>query len=232
LKSITQVIAPCRHPRKARVHDVESGMDVCTVCATEFPVSISPRIPNAEKFGRAPVNAAVFRENMGSTSRFPGKKGPEPVHKLVIKSVYGSRLGDGNLATTRINETCPNCHKETPVAIFGQPVLCMTKGCGTQLGHMVFRSRPIPHTDAEDGGQSILFWGDLRTIQSWDGPENSDLLKYGRELFSKHVLGKVSDEKAHKLAQKFLKGLKEMERMNKRNAQLLLASYLESNGVH
>lgn len=74
--------------------------------------------------------------------------------------------------------------------------------------------------------RSMKFWADLRILQKWDPVEDDPLMKRARELFSKEVLGRIPDEEAHELATRFLKGVKRLAEVHKKEIQNLLDDLL------
>lgn len=118
----------CRHPESERFHDPESGRVYCRRCGLELGLT---RFASAsQKFGRGPMNASVFRSNLGSTSKLKkDQKGPEPFHLDAVSSVYG---GHGHLGTLIQTKTCPSCHAQQFVRLFNDGgLVCENETCGS-----------------------------------------------------------------------------------------------------
>jgi hypothetical protein len=215
-------VAQCRHPALAQWMDPESGETVCRKCAQVLP---SPKlnVAEVEKFGRGPTNAIVFNKNLGSTSKSKQSQKTEPRHLHVLTQIYGTRDGK-KPAVNLVTKSCPSCHAESHIRLFGDSVHC--EECGAELGYYTLRWVPNGH-----GGSAASFWADLRLLEAWDGPDDDPVLKVGRELLRKKLLGHVKDEEAHFLARKCLAGLKELSKVTKREVERLIDSVLEGEKV-
>jgi hypothetical protein len=135
---------PCCHPRSRRWRDPESGKFYCKSCGLELLSGIAVLVAG-EKFDRGPVNAAVFRDNLGSTSKStPNQGGTEPYHSHALASVYGDRSGK-KLPIELLAQTCPNCKREHTLPIFADVAVCSE--CDSQLGQYVFQLMPASATD-------------------------------------------------------------------------------------
>jgi hypothetical protein len=115
----------CSHPRKAEVY--RENEIVCSDCGQVLREA-TQRTAGSEKYGKSPENASVFRKNLGTTSKSPGRKGPEPAHLHVVKSVYG---GNGSLGSLNLMKTCPSCSRQQPVNVFdNHRLFCEDESCG------------------------------------------------------------------------------------------------------
>lgn len=216
-------MSQCRHPASAKWTDPESGETVCKKCAQVLP-NVEVHVSEEEKLGRGPVNDVNFNRNLGTTSkRFSSQKGPEPRLLHVLTEVYGSRNGSKQ-PINLVSKTCSNCSREQTVKLFGDGVRC--EKCGADLGYYTLRWIPNGH-----GGSAASFWADLRLLEAWDGPDDDAILKIGRELLRKKLLGRVKDEEAHFLARKCLAGLKELSKVTRREVERLIDSVLEGERV-
>lgn len=213
----------CRHPSQYRWRDPETGEVACRKCGQVLP-NMEVHVSEEEKLGRGPTNDVNFNRNLGTTSkRFSSKRGPEPRLLHVLTQIYGSKDAKKQ-PIELISKTCPGCHREQHVKLFGDSVHCQE--CGADLGYYTLRWVPNGH-----GGSAASFWADLRLLEAWDGPDDDPILKVGREVLSKKLLGRVKDEEAHFLARKCLAGLKELSKVTKREVERLIDSVLEGERV-
>lgn len=272
----------CEHPKSARWVDVENGEVVCRGdlggCGQVLERQ-SPRASDIQKFGRGPTNSAVFRSNLGTTSKSKSNRpGPEPAHLHALASTYGGTHGHlGSLIQTR---TCPSCRTQQTVRLFNDGgLVCENETCGSLVCGKC-SSLKVEQTDGEikEGEQGNLhcsfgasvsedltcskygeikghvkfmrthlgdyllrwnpanngnglrrsFWSDLRSLQSWDGPEDDVIIRSARELFSRRLNGKLSDENAHVLATMYLKAVRELSAEKRRELKRLLPGILDS----
>ena len=210
----------CHHPRKARVNDKETSELICTECGEV--IGTVPQTTTLEKLNRQPENAIVHRSNRGAGSKRAGQKGAQPHHLHVLTEVYGNREGTKPPIDT-ITETCTNCKHQTPVKLFGETKHC--PDCQSELGFYTFRRMPNGH------GNATRFWADLRTLEAYDGPDDDPVLKIGREILSKKLLGHVTDEEAHWIAKKCLTGLSELSKVTRREVESIIDALLEGENI-
>lgn len=97
----------------------------------------------------------------------------------------------------------------------------------THLGDYLLRWNPSNNGN----GTRLLFWGDLRSLQAWDPPEYDPNVKAAREVLREKLLTKVPPEIAHRIAQRYLKGVKKISRLPRRTLVALLDSVLESEQI-
>jgi hypothetical protein len=237
----TPAPADCKHPRKARRTDYETGETACERCGLVLETKASSPLLDDEKIGRGPVNAAVFRSNMGSTSK--GKLGDtaEPCHVDAVAAF------NGNLSGTKppvlvLTKTCSECHYENIIPIHdGPPRKCQNpKGCDALLGEYVFRYLPAALDDEEKRAGLTYeeklrfnrFARDLQTLRQIDSPEENPIVKKALEIFSRKLLGRLSDEDAHALAQRYLAAVKHTFcQVHSRDLERLLDILIEWHGL-
>jgi hypothetical protein len=96
------------HPRAA-LKLASRGELVCSACGTVVERTVKPLSASTEVYERGPTNQAVFRANLGSTSKKnPLKPGPEPMH---LNALRGAHQAVRYLATGE----CPECKKEVTI---------------------------------------------------------------------------------------------------------------------
>lgn len=224
----------CKHPTKDRVTpDSKTQQQVCEKCGVELP-SLGIKV-TSEKFGRAPGNAALFAGNLGSTTRRKDDHGPEHHHLEAISAVYGSRNGS-KIPLDRLIKTCPSCLRQQVVRVFGETVRCENPDCQIQLAHFVLRWLPFVPNGKKNGDNGNVaiharFSADLRLLQLWDPPEGDPTLKLARDLFRKKVFGHMQPEDAHFLAKRFLRGVRQLNKVYRKDMENLLDSLLEGEGI-
>jgi hypothetical protein len=222
--------APCRHPLKSRMTDAETGEIHCHECG-EVLGTVRQKAAPEEYLRRSPVNDAVHRRNMSEKT----SNGQPVSHYVATSSVYGNEKY-GMKALEFLTKTCPACGKQQPVRVFGETIYCENKDCSIELGHRVLRWLPFVPQDGKKNGNSenahpMRYMADMKLLSLWDPPENDHTLKAARELFSKKVQGHVSPETAHFLAQRFLRGVRRMNKTYRKDMENLLDGLLQAEGI-
>ncbi len=110
-----------------------NGEIVCTSCGTvQERMFEHGRISDAEKFGRAPQNFAVFGGNLGSTTKTSASLGAEPILQVAVANVRGS-VKYNRRPLELVVKTCPKCSAENHLRVFGDPILCQNVSCGAYV---------------------------------------------------------------------------------------------------
>jgi hypothetical protein len=213
---LKQLIKVCDHPKPKRLRDLETGEIVCQECGEVLQVQ-AQRVPDAGKFGRGPENFAVFRNNLGSTSKKNNSQPVEAYHLHAISEVYGNRYG--KIPSKLLTKTCPECGQQNHLKIFGDDVTC--EKCKANLAHYVLRWLP-------NGSDATRFWADLRLLQGWDGPEDDALIKLAREIFSEQLGGRLSPEDASRVAGVYLKSVNRLISEQRHDLKSVLTGLLDS----
>jgi hypothetical protein len=221
---------PCRHPRKLLSTDPETGE---IVCKCGLVVGGLKQIETVEKYdGHSPANQAVFKDNMGEKA---GKNGQPPSHYVAVSAVYGSEKYSARPLEFLV-KSCPSCHIQQSVRVFGEDVHCQK--CGIPLGHYVLRWLPFisengngTKEEQDETQRAMRYMADLKMLNLWDPPENDQTLRIAKELFSKKVQGHVSAEKAHFLSRRFLRGVKQLNKVYRKDMENLLEGLLQSEGI-
>ncbi len=260
----------CLHPAKYRWNDRESGEVVCIAenCGEVLERMVS-RTSFGDKFGRGPVNQAVFRKNLGSTSKQGSdKKGPEPIHQIAVASVRGS-VKYHRRPLELIVKTCPQCKQENHVRVFGDPVTCENTSCGayivkcrrcgadnvmrevsegrkcancrkkldgaqsefvrTRLAEQVIRWMPVDGGKYGKNSSAVAYMADLIALANhWDPPEDDPVLKSAREVFSHRLDGQLSDEDAARVANVYMKSVKQLVKDQRKDLNGLFEGLLDS----
>jgi hypothetical protein len=222
----------CSHPGSGRRTDPETTEVFCGKCGIQIQ-NTRPNSIGTEQFGRGTINHAVFRKNLGTTTKQKDEHGAEHHHLQTLSSVYGSRDGS-QPPLERLTKTCPACRKEKVVRVFGESVKCDNAECGIELGHFVLRWLPyIPQNGGKKGtsNKALRYLADLRILQLWDPPEDDPTMKMAREVFRKKVLGHISDGDADFLAKRFLRGVKQLSKVYRKDVKDLLNGLLEGEGI-
>jgi hypothetical protein len=221
----------CRHPRNKRYHDPETGEIHCATCGEV--AGCLERIETVEKYdGHSPANQAVFKGNMGEKA---GKNGQPPSHYVAVSSVYGSEKYSARPLEFLV-KSCPGCHIQQSVRVFGEDVHCQK--CGIPLGHYILRWLPFISENGNGNKeeehqtqQAMRYMADLKMLNLWDPPEDDPTLKAARELFRKKVLGHVSPERADFLSRRYLRGVKRLHKVYRKDMENLLQGLLASEGI-
>jgi hypothetical protein len=233
LESVPSVLvlkqkSPCRHPQESRITDPETGEIVCK-CG-EVLGRVRQRETPEEYLGRSPVNDAVYKGNMSEKT---SKNGQPVSHYIATSAVYGNEKYSMRPLEFLV-KTCPACGKQQPVKVFGESIHCENKECGIELGHFVLRWLPyIPQNGNKNGNgnTAMRYMFDLKMLSLWDPPENDQTIRVAKELFSKKVQGHVSAEKAHFLSRRFLRGVKQLNKVYRKDMENLLEGLLQSEGI-
>lgn len=175
----------------------------CPICRTQQPVKLFN-------------DGGLVCENETCGSLVCGK-----CSSLKVKDENGE-ITDGDGGDLRCSFG-PSVREDLVCSKYGE-IRKHVKFMRSHLGDYILRWNP-----SNDGNSlRLAFWSDLRTLQSWDPPENDPNVKAARELLKEKLLSRVSPEDAHRLATKYLQGVKKISRIPRKTLVNLLDSVIES----
>jgi hypothetical protein len=99
----------------------------------------------------------------------------------------------------------------------------------TRLAEQVIRWIPVDPVQYGRNFSAVGYMSDLRVLGSrWDPPEDDAAIKGAREVFSKRLNGKVTDEDASQIAAVYMKSVKQLLSEQRRDLKGLFEGVLDS----
>jgi hypothetical protein len=160
--------------------------------------------------------------------------------------MYGSRNGK-RYGSERVSKSCPVCNFENILEVIGPKIHC--QNCHVEQGHYILRWMPLTTTlngkatpfkpedgltlqeaqEEEDGfRRSRAFWADLRVLGNWVPIDTTPTHRLAREIFSERILGHLSDEDAHRLAQRYIGAVAKIASVPRSELERLLDTLIAS----